>query len=55
MKSSSSGSSEVPGEFFKFVVGVLMLIAKEEVDGLVIRYLGEIHKDRVCLLFLFSP
>ena len=33
VKSSSSGSPEVPGEFFKFVVGVLVLGAKEQIDG----------------------
>lgn len=54
VKSSSSGSPEVSGEFIKLLKRVLMLGAKEQVDGFSIFWIGSSAHKIVAVGVLFS-
>ena len=54
VKSSSSGSSQVSREFIKFLKGVLVLDAKEQVDGFGVFWIGSCAHKIVSVGVLFS-
>ena len=54
VKSPSSGSPEVSGEFIKLLKRVLMLGAKEQVDGFSVFWIGSGSHKIVATVVLFS-
>jgi len=54
VKSPSSGSSQVSREFIKFLKGVLVLGAKEQVDGFGVFWIGSCAHKIVAVGVLFS-
>ena len=54
VKSSSSGSPEVSRKFIKFLKGVLVLGAKEQVDGLSVFWIGSGTHKKGSVGVLFS-
>ncbi len=54
VKSSSSGSSEVSGEFIKFLKRVLVLGSKEQIDGLGVFWIGSGAHKMIAVGVLFS-